>query len=133
MKIAVLKEPTGETRCAAIPETVKKLIGLGAQVGVEKGAGEGASISDSEFKDAGATLATRAEAVKGADIILAVSGPDPKSLAGAKKGALLIGGLDPARRRDAIDAYAAAGIDALAMEWLPRITRAQSMDMLSSQ
>ena len=133
MKIAVLKEPTGETRCAAIPETVKKLIALGAQVTVEKGAGDGASIADSEFKDAGATLATRAEAVKGADIILAVSGPDPKSLTGAKKGALLIGGLDPARRRDAIEAYAAAGIDALAMEWLPRITRAQSMDVLSSQ
>ncbi len=133
MKIAVLKEPTGETRCAAIPETVKKLIGLGAEVAVEKGAGEGASIADSEFKDAGATLATRSDVVKGADIILAVSGPDPKSLAGAKKGALLIGGLDPARRRDAIEAYAAAGIEALAMEWLPRITRAQSMDVLSSQ
>ena len=71
--------------------------------------------------------------LKGAGIILTVEAPDPASLKGAEKGALLIGALDPARRRDAIDAYAAAGVDALAMEWMPRITRAQSMDILSSQ
>jgi H+-translocating NAD(P) transhydrogenase subunit alpha len=71
--------------------------------------------------------------LKGAGIILAVNGPDPKSLAGAEKGALLVGALDPMRRRETIDAYAAAGLETLAMEWMPRITRAQSMDVLSSQ
>jgi H+-translocating NAD(P) transhydrogenase subunit alpha len=133
MKIAVLKEAAGETRCAAIPETVKKFIGLGAEVAVETGAGLTASIADSEFEAAGAKLGSRKDTLKGAGIILAVSGPDPKSLEGADKGALLVGALDPARRREAIDAYAAAGLEALAMEWMPRITRAQSMDILSSQ
>jgi NAD(P) transhydrogenase subunit alpha len=133
MKIAVLKEAAGESRCAAIPETVKKLAALGAEVAVEKGAGAAASVSDEEFKAAGAKLGARKDVLKGAGIILAVNGPEPGSLTGAEKGALLIGILDPARRRDAVDVYAKAGLDALAMEWLPRITRAQPMDVLSSQ
>ena len=134
MKIAVLKETAaGETRCAAIPETVKKFTALGASMAVEKGAGDGASISDADFAAAGASVGGRAEALKGADVILCVSGPDPDAVKGAAKGALLVGGLDPFRRREAIDGYAAAGLDALAMEWMPRITRAQSMDILSSQ
>jgi NAD(P) transhydrogenase subunit alpha len=134
MKIAVLKETAaGETRCAAIPETVKKLVGLGAEVAVESGAGVGASVTDAEFEAAGAKIASRAEALKGAGIILAVTGPDLKFLKGADKGAILIGSLDPARRRQDIEAYAASGLEALAMEWMPRITRAQSMDILSSQ
>ena len=132
MKIAVLKESAaGETRVAAIPETVKKFVALGAEVAVEKGAGEGASIADADFEAAGAKVASRADVLKDAGVILCVSGPD--SLAGAEKGALLVGSLDPSRRRDAIDAYASAGLEALAMEWMPRITRAQSMDILSSQ
>jgi NAD(P) transhydrogenase subunit alpha len=133
MKIAVLKEAPEERRCAAIPETVKKFVGLGAEVAVEKGAGEGASVSDAEFEAAGANVGSRAEVLKGAGIILCIEGPDAKSLSGAGKGALLVGALDPARRRDAIQAYAAADLEALAMEWMPRITRAQSMDILSSQ
>ena len=133
MKIAVIREAAGETRCAAIPETVKKLVGLGADVAVEKGAGDGASIADSDFEAAGAKVASRAEVLKGAGAILCVDGPDPKSLAGADKGALLLGALDPARRGDAVQAYAKSGLEALAMEWMPRITRAQSMDILSSQ
>ena len=134
MKIAVLKETAeGETRVAAIPETVKKFTALGAEVAVEKGAGEAASIPDAEFASAGAKVGTRADALKGAGIILCINGPDPASLKGADKGALLVGALDPARRREAIDGYAAAGLEALAMEWMPRITRAQSMDILSSQ
>jgi NAD(P) transhydrogenase subunit alpha len=133
MKIAVLKEEAGETRCAAIPETVKKFTALGADVAVEHGAGEGASVADSDFAAAGATVGSRAEALKDADVILTVSGPEPQTLNGAKPGAMLVGGLDPPRRRDAIGAYAGAGIEALAMEWMPRITRAQSMDVLSSQ
>jgi len=132
VKIAVLKESAaGETRVAAIPETVKKFVALGAEVAVEKGAGEGASIADADFEAAGAKVASRADVLKDAGVILCVSGPD--SLAGAEKGALLVGSLDPSRRRDAIDAYASAGLEALAMEWMPRITRAQSMDILSSQ
>ena len=133
MKIAVLKEPDDESRCAAIPETVKKFIGLGANVAVEKGAGTLASVADADFEAAGATTGSRADVLKNAGIILCISGPDPDSLKGAAKDALLVGGLDPYRRRDAIDAYAKAGLDALAMEWMPRITRAQSMDILSSQ
>jgi NAD(P) transhydrogenase subunit alpha len=133
MKIAVLKEGAGETRCAAIPETVKKFIALGAEVAVERGSGEGASIPDADFEASGAKLGSRADVLKGAGIILSVTGPDAATLKGAEKGALLAGSLDPLRRRDAVDAYAKAGLEALAMEWMPRITRAQSMDVLSSQ
>ncbi len=134
MKIAVLSETApGETRVAATPETVKKFIGLGAEVSVEAGAGEAASISDAEFESAGATVGPRSKALDGAGIILCVNGPDPGSLSGAKPGALLVGALDPARRGDTVGGYASAGLEALAMEWMPRITRAQSMDILSSQ
>ncbi len=134
MKIAVLKETAaGETRCAAIPETVKKFIALGASVAVERGAGESASVNDSEFEAVGATIANREEVLKDAGTILCVSGPEPASLGAAGSGALLVGALDPFRQRERIDGYAAAGLDALAMEWMPRITRAQSMDILSSQ
>ena len=134
MKIAVLKETAeGETRCAAIPETVKKFIALGAEVAVERGAGEHASVPDADFETAGASLGARADVLKGAAIILCVQGPQPQTLKGAEKGALLVGGLDPLRRTEAVDGYAAAGLEAMAMEWMPRITRAQSMDVLSSQ
>ena len=134
MKIAVVRETApGETRVAATPETVKKFIGLGANVAVESGAGDNASIRDADFESAGATIASRDKALDGADIILAVDGPDPVSLSGAKAGALLVGALDPSRRRETIDGYASAGLESLAMEWMPRITRAQSMDILSSQ
>src|SRR5690242_3037878 len=133
MKIAVLKEAAGETRCAAIPETVKKFAALGAEMAVEKGAGEDASIGDLDFEEAGAKIGTRNEVLKNAGIILCVSGPDPQSLSGAQAGALLIGGLDPLRQRKQVEGYASAGLEALAMEWMPRITRAQSMDILSSQ
>ena len=133
MRIAVLKEQAGETRCAAIPETVKKFAALGASIAVEKGAGESAGVMDKDFADAGASLGARNDVLKDADIILCVEGPEAATLAGAKKGALLVGSLDPMRRKAAVEAYAKSGIDAMAMEWMPRITRAQSMDILSSQ
>ena len=133
MKIAVLKETDSETRVAATPETVKKFIALGASVAVEAGAGATARISDGDYADAGASVGTRQEVVKDADAVLCVRGPDPSALAGAKPGAWLIGALDPFNRRDQVDGYAAAGLEALAMEFLPRITRAQTMDILSSQ
>lgn len=134
MKIAVLKETApGESRVAASPETVKKFVGLGAEIAVEKGAGEAASFSDTAYSAAGAQVGTAAATAKGADIVMGVQGPDPKLLAGAAKGAWIVASLDPFGRRDRIDAYAAAGVEALAMEFMPRITRAQSMDILSSQ
>ncbi|HEY8591386.1 MAG TPA: NAD(P) transhydrogenase subunit alpha [Sphingomicrobium sp.] len=133
MKIAVLKEAPGETRCAAIPETVKKFVALGADVAVERGAGEAASIRDADLEAAGATVGGRADVLAGAGVILCINGPDPASIGGAEPGALLVGALDPVRERQRVDGYAAAGVEALAMEWMPRITRAQSMDILSSQ
>jgi NAD(P) transhydrogenase subunit alpha len=133
MRIAVLKEAGDETRCAAIPETVKKFVALGAEVAVETGAGRGASVPDSDFEAAGASIGSRADVLKDAGIILAINGPDAATLKGARSGALLVGALDPLRQRQAVEAYATAGLEALAMEWMPRITRAQSMDILSSQ
>ncbi len=134
MKIAVLKEgEAGERRVAATPETVKKYVGLGASVAVETGAGDGASIADNDYVSAGASVGPRGEVLKDADAILVVQGPDPASLDGVKPGTLLIGALNPFGRRAQVDAYASAGLDALAMEFAPRITRAQSMDILSSQ
>lgn len=134
MKIAVLRETAdGERRVAATPETVKKLAGLGAMLAVEKGAGDSASIADAAFTDAGATVGDRKAVLKDADLILAVQGPDAAALAGAKSGAMLAGILAPYANRDRIAGYASAGLNALAMEFMPRITRAQSMDVLSSQ
>ncbi len=134
MKIAVLKEQVvGERRVAATPETVKKLGQLGAALAVETGAGDGAAIADAAYAEAGATVADRAGALADADIVLGVQGPDPASLAGAKPGAWLAAILNPFGERSRVDAYAAAGFEALAMEFMPRITRAQSMDVLSSQ
>jgi NAD(P) transhydrogenase subunit alpha len=134
MKIAVVRETApGETRVAATPETVKKFIGLGAEVAVEAGSGGSASISDADYEAAGASVSPRAKTLEGADLILCIDGPDAGSLKGAKPGAVLVGALDPFRRREKVDGYASAGLEALAMEWMPRITRAQSMDILSSQ
>ena len=134
LRIAVLKERAkGETRVAASAETVRKFVGLGAAVAVEAGAGAGASISDADYAAAGAQLGRAAEVVGGADIVLCVQGPEPELLNGAAAGCWIVGSLAPFTERARIDAYAAAGIEALAMEWMPRITRAQSMDVLSSQ
>lgn len=134
MKIAVLKETAaGESRVAATPETVKKFIALGASVAVERGAGLGASISDAGYAEAGATLGTAAETARDAEIVLGVQAPDPAALAGTKEGAWVAAIFDPFGERGRIDAYAKAGLEALAMEFMPRITRAQSMDVLSSQ
>lgn len=134
MKIAVLKETVdGERRVAATPETVRKFIALGADVAVEHGAGSAADVADQGYADAGATLGDRAAVIAGADILLGVQGPDPATLAGVKPGVWLAAGLNPFGERARVDTYAAAGIEALAMEFMPRITRAQSMDILSSQ
>ncbi len=134
MKIAVLKETVpGEHRVAATPETAKKFILLGATISVEAGAGEGAAIVDADYAAAGASVTNRADAVKDADILLAIQGPDAATIAGAKPGAWLVASLNPFAEHARIAGYAEAGIEALAMEFMPRITRAQSMDILSSQ
>ena len=134
MKIAVLKEHAdGERRVAATPETVRKFAALGARVAIEAGAGIAASYVDQAYAEAGAIVADRGATVAGADIILGVQGPDPADLAAAASGAWIVAGLNPFGERARIAAYAAAGFEALAMEFMPRITRAQSMDILSSQ
>ena len=133
MKLAVLKERrNGETRVAATPETVKKYIGMGLDVAVEQGAGLASGITDAAYAEAGASLSASAtEALAGAGIVLKVRAPTDDEFAAIPRGALLIGTL--AADAEAAGRYAAAGIEACSMELLPRITRAQSMDVLSSQ
>jgi len=141
MKIAIPKERRpGETRVAASPDLVKKLVGFGFEVTVEKGAGTTASFTDAAFKDAGATIAKdEATALKTADLVLKVQRPiiegdaSKNELAMMKKGAMLIASIGALYNRDDVKAYAEAGITAFAMELMPRISRAQSMDILSSQ
>jgi NAD(P) transhydrogenase subunit alpha len=135
MRLAVLRERHPfETRVAATPETVKKLIGLGLSVAVESGAGTAASISDADFQAAGAEIASdSATALSNAGIVLGVQMPDQAQRSAMPRGALLLciaGAFSDASR---VPALAQAGIDTIAMELLPRITRAQSMDVLSSQ
>ncbi|MCB2087425.1 MAG: NAD(P) transhydrogenase subunit alpha [Sphingomonadaceae bacterium] len=134
MRIAALKErAAGETRVALTPETAKKFISLGASVAVEEGAGATAAIPDAAYAEAGAEVLPAAKAVAGADIVLGVQAPAVEALKGANPGAWVAATFDPFTQRDRVDAYAKAGFEALAMEFMPRITRAQSMDVLSSQ
>ena len=135
MKIAVFKESRpGETRVAASPDTVKKLVGMGAVVAVETGAGEGARFSDQAYRDAGAEIArSGADAANGADLVLKVQRPTQRELAFMPRGVKLAAILAPHAEPDLLKAYASAGVDAFAMDLMPRITRAQSMDVLSSQ
>jgi NAD(P) transhydrogenase subunit alpha len=134
MRIAVLKERApGEDRVAITPETVKKFAALGATVAVEEGAGITASIPDEAYREAGAEVVPAPKAVEGADIVLAVQAPDVMALTGAKPGAWVAATFDPFREKGRVEAYAKGGFEALSMEFMPRITRAQSMDVLSSQ
>jgi NAD(P) transhydrogenase subunit alpha len=132
MRIAVAREADpGEDRVAATPETVKKMKALGADVTVEPGAGIKSGILDADFAAAGATVS--ADAVRGADVVLRVRRPSASELAAYKKGALVIAIMDPYGNEAALKAMADAGVTAFAMELMPRITRAQVMDVLSSQ
>ncbi|MBW6531605.1 NAD(P) transhydrogenase subunit alpha [Sphingomonas sp. RRHST34] len=135
MKIAVVSEQaSGERRVAATPETARKFIALGAEVAVEAGAGAGAAIADSDYAAAGAALGDRAATLAGAEIVLAVQPPAADSLVGVAPGAWVVAIMAPfGDGRGRVEAYAAAGYEALAMDLMPRITRAQSMDVLSSQ
>jgi len=140
MKLAVIKERrAGEARCAVSPDTVKRLKGLGLDVVVETGAGAGVATPDAAYTEAGAAIAAdAASCLADADIVLKVQRPltanegfDEVGL--IKRGAVLISTMDPYRNRDQVADYAQRGITAMAMELMPRITRAQSMDVLSSQ
>ncbi|RZJ19016.1 MAG: Re/Si-specific NAD(P)(+) transhydrogenase subunit alpha [Brevundimonas sp.] len=133
--IAVTRERReGETRCAVTPETVKKLIALGATVTVEAGTGLGSSIPDADYAAAGATVKPDTRAVlDGADVVLKVRGPTAQETSALKPGAVVIAMLDAYRDKATIEALKGAGITAFAMEFVPRITRAQVMDVLSSQ
>ena len=135
MRLAVLKERRdAETRVAATPETIKKLVGLGLTVAVESGAGASASIADADFAAAGAEIAAdAAAALSNANIVFTVQAPAPAERALIPRGALLVCIAGAFADPDLVPSLAAAGIDAAAMELLPRITRAQSMDVLSSQ
>ncbi len=141
MKVAVLKERRAyERRVAASPDTVKRMAAIGLEVIAEQGAGEGAGLTDAAFAAAGAVIAADpAAALAAADIVLKVQRPlgpgegPIDELKPLKRGALLIGLLQPLQNPQDIEAYAAAGVTAFAMELLPRITRAQAMDVLSSQ
>ena len=132
--VALTPEADGETRAAATPETVKKLVGLGCAVRVVTGAGLSSSIADAAYTAAGASMvATAAEAVAGADILLKVRRPSPADLAGLNPGAAVVAMLSPHDDRPALDELAATGATLYSMEFMPRISRAQSMDVLSSQ
>jgi proton-translocating NAD(P)+ transhydrogenase subunit alpha len=132
MRISVARESDpAETRVAATPETVKKLKALGAELAVEPGAGVKSGILDEDYAAAGATV--RPDAAKDADIVLKVRRPSEAELTGYKRGAVVIAIMDPYGNDAALAAMARAGITAFAMELMPRITRAQSMDVLSSQ
>ncbi|HEX3699432.1 MAG TPA: Re/Si-specific NAD(P)(+) transhydrogenase subunit alpha [Phenylobacterium sp.] len=133
--IAVTKERrAGETRVAAVPETVKKLIAAGFSVTVEAGAGEAASYPDADYKAAGATIAKTAKAALAkADVVLHVRAPADTEIAALKKGAIVAALINPYQDKKVVAALAKAGATAFAMEFIPRITRAQAMDALSSQ
>jgi NAD(P) transhydrogenase subunit alpha len=141
MRIGIPRERRpNEARVAVSPDTVKKLVALGAEVMIETGAGTSAAVPDGAYAAAGARIAVdEAESLRDADIVLKVQRPlsaaegGPDELALMKSGAMLIGILAPYAAKDQVAAYAAQGVNAFAMEFLPRITRAQTMDVLSSQ
>jgi len=133
--IAVTRERRdGETRCAVTPETVKKFIAMGATVTVEAGTGAGSCIPDDDYAAAGAAVAADTRAVlSGADIVLKVRGPTAQETSALKPGAIVVALLDAYREKETVQALAGAGTTAFAMEFVPRISRAQVMDALSSQ
>lgn len=132
MKIAIPTETqAGESRVAASPDTVKNYVKKGAEVWVEAGAGKGASITDNAFAAAGAKITHHG--FSDPDVVLTIRRPSPELLQSLKPGAILMGGLEPYGDREGLEAIARSGVVAFAMELMPRITRAQAMDILSSQ
>ena len=133
VRIAVTREAADEPRVAVSPETVKKFLALGAKVHVETGAGARSRFSDDAYKAAGAEVVSHAEALSGADILLKVRRPSEDEIKALKPGAIVAAMIEPYGERSALDALAATGATIFSMEFMPRTTRAQSMDVLSSQ
>ena len=135
LTIAVTRERhQGETRCAVTPDTVKKFVAMGAAVSIEAGTGQASSIPDADYAAAGATVKPDTRAVlEGADLLLKVRGPTQQEITALKPGAIVVALLDAYREKDTVSALAKANATAFAMEFVPRITRAQVMDALSSQ
>ncbi|MCF8227209.1 MAG: Re/Si-specific NAD(P)(+) transhydrogenase subunit alpha [Bacteroidales bacterium] len=133
MKIGILKEAAGENRVAMLPDGVKSLADLKVSVMVEKQAGAGASIPDDLFREAGAEIASRADVIKGSDVIIMVSGPDASDVKKLGKGKVMVAGVNPLVNHDLVKAYADAEVTLFSMDVIPRTTRAQAMDILSSQ
>ena len=132
MKLFVPRELKSETRVAASPDTVKRLCAMGFEVTVEKGAGDNSRITDDAFRNAGAKTGT-AKSGSAADVVLKINRPTPAEAESYKKGAIVLAAMDPHGHESDLKAMANAGLSAFAMEFMPRITRAQSMDILSSQ
>ena len=133
MRIAVPKEiRDGEKRVALVPDIINKLTRLGYEVSIESGAGNHSQAMDEDFKSAGASI-VNGDVLKGADVVLSVSPLTPAQMSSLKKGALTISFLSPVTAVDSIDAAASAGVTAFSLELVPRISRAQSMDALTSQ
>lgn len=134
MNVAVVREAAAENRVALVPETVSRLIKAGSAVGVERGAGERASFTDAQYEDAGATLAAdKAALLRDADVLVKVGRPQDDELSALPQGAVVIGFLAPLGDPQYVESIARSGVTALSMDAIPRITRAQSMDALSSQ
>ena len=133
--LAVTRERrAGETRVAVTPDAAKKLIALGFDVVVETGAGVAAAAPDADYLAAGAKVFPSAsDTLKNADIVLKVRGPADEEIAALKPGAIVVGLFNPLQDRALVDALTAQGVTVFAMEFVPRITRAQAMDALSSQ
>lgn len=131
--IAVTSEPADEPRVAVSPDTVKKFTGLGALVRIEQGAGLRSRFSDDAYRAAGAEVVSKADALSGADILLRVRRPSVDDVKALKPGAIVAGMVDPYGERDGLEALATTGATVFSMEFMPRTTRAQSMDVLSSQ
>jgi H+-translocating NAD(P) transhydrogenase subunit alpha len=133
MKIGILKESAGENRVAMLPDSVKSLAALKVSVLVEKGAGAAASVPDTLYEEAGAAVASRADVIKQADLLTMVNGPTESEISKLGKGKVLVAGVNPLTNHDLVKRYAEAGITLFSLDVIPRTTRAQAMDILSSQ
>ncbi len=133
MKIGILKESTGENRVAMLPDGVAALVGLKVSVLAEKAAGEGASVPDKLYEEAGASIMSRAEVVKQADVLLMINNPGDSEIKKFNKGQVVVAAINPLSQHDAVKAFAQAELSLFSLDVIPRTTRAQAMDILSSQ
>lgn len=133
MKIGILKESEGENRVAMLPDSVSALVGLKVSVLLEKGAGLNASIPDKLYEEAGASVADRASVIKDADVLVMVSGPEIKEVKKLKEGQVFVAAVNPLSAHETVHAFSDAGVSLFSLDVIPRTTRAQAMDILSSQ